>query len=236
MGACGGGAFVDRWWVTGERDAGYTDRWGAYERIGVGRLVVAVAASAAIWVSGTARAESPRATIEGQLDRDLREAIDRAVGETDKPIANRFEARRRANDAGEDAIAVLRCAAVRLRAERPLERERLFVAEENSGEGPRLGEPVVAPERAIDGRLRRDGRGEEREREELAAIFDPVERDCTDTRAAELRGELHEREAALVEARLAPVERRRPTGRTGCGHGASTRATTRSPKSEGSGA
>ena len=108
MGACGGGAFVDRWWVTGERDAGYTDRWGAYERIGVGRLVVAVAASAAICVSGTARAESPRATIEGQLDRDLREAIDRAVGETDKPIANRFEARRRANDAGEDAIAVLR--------------------------------------------------------------------------------------------------------------------------------
>ena len=74
MGACGGGAFVDRWWVTGERDAGYTDRWGAYERIGVGRLVVAVAASAAICVSGTARAESPRATIEGQLDRDLREA------------------------------------------------------------------------------------------------------------------------------------------------------------------
>ncbi|MBP6878547.1 MAG: outer membrane protein assembly factor [Phenylobacterium sp.] len=108
MGACGGGAFVDRWWVTGERDAGYTDRWGAYERIGVGRLVVAVAASAAICVSGTARAESPRAIIEGQLDRDLREAIDRAVGETDKPIANRFEARRRANDAGEDAIAVLR--------------------------------------------------------------------------------------------------------------------------------
>jgi translocation and assembly module TamA len=71
-------------------------------------LVVAVAASAAICASGAARAESPRATIEGQLDNELREAIARAVGETDKPIANRFEARRRATDAGEDAIAVLR--------------------------------------------------------------------------------------------------------------------------------
>jgi translocation and assembly module TamA len=94
--------------VTGERDAGYTAGWGAFERIGVGRLVVAVAASAAICASGAARAESPRATIEGQLDGELREAIVRAIGETDKPISNRFEARRRANDAGEDAIAVLR--------------------------------------------------------------------------------------------------------------------------------
>lgn len=74
----------------------------------MGRLVVAVAASAAICASGAARAESPRATIEGQLDNELREAIARAVGETDKPISNRFEARRRATDAGEDAIAVLR--------------------------------------------------------------------------------------------------------------------------------
>lgn len=74
----------------------------------MGRLVVAVAASAAIWVSGAARAETPRATIEGDLDSRLREAIVRAVGETDKPIASRFEARRRATDAGENAISVLR--------------------------------------------------------------------------------------------------------------------------------
>lgn len=107
-GARDGGAFVDRGWVTGERDAGYTGKRGAIEGMGVGRLVVAVAASAAICASGTARAESPRATIEGQIDGDLREAIERAVGETDKPISNRFEARRRANAAGEDAIAVLR--------------------------------------------------------------------------------------------------------------------------------
>lgn len=77
-------------------------------RIGVGRLVVAVAASAAICASGAARAETPRATIEGELDSKLRDAIVQAVGETDKPIANRFEARRRAIDAGEQAIAVLR--------------------------------------------------------------------------------------------------------------------------------
>ena len=76
-------------------------------RIGVGRLVFAVAASAAI-CSGVARAETPRATVEGQLDSNLREAIGRAIGETDKPVANRFEARRRARAAGEDAIAVLR--------------------------------------------------------------------------------------------------------------------------------
>lgn len=73
----------------------------------MGRLVFAVAASAAI-CSGVARAETPRATVEGQLDSNLREAIGRAIGETDKPVANRFEARRRARAAGEDAIAVLR--------------------------------------------------------------------------------------------------------------------------------
>ena len=76
--------------------------------MGVGRLVVAVAASAAICVSGTARAESPRATVEGDISASLRTAIVNAIGETDRPIANRFEARRRAVAAGESAIAVLR--------------------------------------------------------------------------------------------------------------------------------
>lgn len=74
----------------------------------MGRLVVAVAASAAICASGTARAESPRATVEGELDANLRETIVNVIGETDRPVANRFEARRRATAAGEDAIAVLR--------------------------------------------------------------------------------------------------------------------------------
>lgn len=71
------------------------------------RLVVAVAASAAI-CSSVARAETPRAKIEGELNSNLRESIERAVGETDRPVANRFEARRRARAAGEEAIAVLR--------------------------------------------------------------------------------------------------------------------------------
>jgi translocation and assembly module TamA len=50
----------------------------------------------------------PKAAIEGVQDEDLRERIERAVGETDKAPQSRFEARRRAREAGEDAIAVLR--------------------------------------------------------------------------------------------------------------------------------
>lgn len=74
------------------------------------RLVYAVAASAALCAAfaGTARADEPRATVEGELDAGLREAIERAIGETGRPVENRFEARRRARAAAEDAIAVLR--------------------------------------------------------------------------------------------------------------------------------
>ena len=46
--------------------------------------------------------------MEGQLDADLRAAVARAIGDTERPADNRFEARRRARDAAEDAIAVLR--------------------------------------------------------------------------------------------------------------------------------
>src|SRR4051794_17589622 len=55
-----------------------------------------------------AAAVQPRAVIEGQLDAALRAAIAAEIGETDRPIDNRFEARRRARDAAEAAIAVLR--------------------------------------------------------------------------------------------------------------------------------
>ncbi|WP_374471410.1 autotransporter assembly complex family protein [Phenylobacterium sp.] len=74
------------------------------------RLVHAVAASAALCAlaAAPARADQPRATVEGDLEPELREAIQRAIGETDRPISNRFEARRRARAAAEDAIAVLR--------------------------------------------------------------------------------------------------------------------------------
>lgn len=77
----------------------------------VGRLLFAAAASAVLCLptlASPARAEAPRANLEGDLDPQLRDAMKRAVGETDRPIQNRFEARRRAQQAAEDAIAVLR--------------------------------------------------------------------------------------------------------------------------------
>jgi translocation and assembly module TamA len=53
-------------------------------------------------------AAEPKAQIEGTLAPELRAAVARAVGDTDRPIENRFEARRRAREAAEDAITVLR--------------------------------------------------------------------------------------------------------------------------------
>jgi len=75
------------------------------------RSIYAIAAGAALCLQGlptSAAAAEPKAQIEGALTPDLRAAVARAVGETDKPIENRFEARRRAREAAEDAIAVLR--------------------------------------------------------------------------------------------------------------------------------
>jgi translocation and assembly module TamA len=75
------------------------------------RLVYAAAAGAVLCVQGVsapAKAAEPKAQIEGTLPSDLRAAVARAVGDTDKPIENRFEARRRAREAAEDATAVLR--------------------------------------------------------------------------------------------------------------------------------
>jgi len=77
----------------------------------VGRIVVAIAATAALcaqWGAGPAHAAQPRAKIEGDLPGDLRNQIQTAIGETDRPVLNRFEARRRAREASEAAIAVLR--------------------------------------------------------------------------------------------------------------------------------
>ncbi|MGZ6017936.1 MAG: autotransporter assembly complex protein TamA [Phenylobacterium sp.] len=75
------------------------------------RLVYAMTAGAALCFQGLpspAMAAEPKAQVEGELTPDLRAADVRAVGDTDRPIENRFEARRRARDAAEDAIAVLR--------------------------------------------------------------------------------------------------------------------------------
>lgn len=75
----------------------------------VGRIAFAAVATAALCVfgAGAARAE-PRADVRGDLSGDLRERIVRAIGETDRPVENLFQARRRARDAAESAIAVLR--------------------------------------------------------------------------------------------------------------------------------
>ncbi|MEW5686244.1 MAG: autotransporter assembly complex family protein [Pseudomonadota bacterium] len=74
----------------------------------MGRLLYAVAASAALCASGAARAAEPKAQVQGEMDGELKATIQRVVGDTDQPIENRFEARRRARAAAEDAIAALR--------------------------------------------------------------------------------------------------------------------------------
>jgi translocation and assembly module TamA len=53
-------------------------------------------------------AAESKAQIEGTLPPELRAEIARAVGDTERPIENRFEARRRAREAAEDSITVLR--------------------------------------------------------------------------------------------------------------------------------
>jgi translocation and assembly module TamA len=73
----------------------------------LGRLLLAVAVTAAC-APAAALADQPRAVIEGRLDPQLKAAIAAEIGETERPIDNRFEARRRARDAAEAAIAVLR--------------------------------------------------------------------------------------------------------------------------------
>lgn len=74
----------------------------------MGRLFSAVAASAALCASGAVEAAEPKALVQGDMDAELRATIQRVVGDSDRPIENRFEARRRARAAAEDAIAVLR--------------------------------------------------------------------------------------------------------------------------------
>jgi len=72
------------------------------------RLVWGIGAVTAAICAATAASAEPRATIEGVQDERLRERIERAVGEVEGAPGSRFEARRRANDAAERAIALLR--------------------------------------------------------------------------------------------------------------------------------
>ena len=74
----------------------------------MGRLLYAVAASVALCTPATLQAAEPRATVQGEMDPNLKAMVQRVIGETDRPVENRFEARRRARAAAEDAIAALR--------------------------------------------------------------------------------------------------------------------------------
>jgi translocation and assembly module TamA len=71
----------------------------------------AAAALAAIILAAVARpvrADEPKAQIQGVSDTRLRQEIERAVGTARNPPQSRFEARRRAASAAEDAVTVLR--------------------------------------------------------------------------------------------------------------------------------
>ena len=59
-------------------------------------------------MASAAFADEPMAQIQGVEDRSLREIIQRALTESKQSAQSRAEARRRARQAGEDAIAVLR--------------------------------------------------------------------------------------------------------------------------------
>ncbi|ACL95140.1 outer membrane protein assembly factor [Caulobacter vibrioides] len=73
----------------------------------LGRTTLALAA--VTWLSASAAwADEPMAQIQGVEDRALRDAIQRALSDSKQPPRSRSEARRRARQAGEDAIAVLR--------------------------------------------------------------------------------------------------------------------------------
>jgi translocation and assembly module TamA len=79
--------------------------------VGVGRQLFAAAAFAALTAglaASPAWAAQPKAVVQGEVEPELRAEIVRAIGQSDRPVTNRFEARRRARQAAEDAIAVLR--------------------------------------------------------------------------------------------------------------------------------
>jgi len=67
---------------------------------GLAALTLAAAAAPA-WAD-------PKARVEGVEDADLKTRIERAIGDTKNPPETRMQARRRAADAAEDAIAALR--------------------------------------------------------------------------------------------------------------------------------
>jgi translocation and assembly module TamA len=71
-------------------------------------LRIALAAATALGLALPAVAAERKAIVEGPLDRTLRSDIERAVGEERGPPENRLQARGRARDAAESAMALLR--------------------------------------------------------------------------------------------------------------------------------
>ena len=71
------------------------------------RLALGIATAALLAVGG-ARADEPSATITGVEDRALRDAILRVLSTSKGAPQSRAEARRRAREAGDDVVAVLR--------------------------------------------------------------------------------------------------------------------------------
>lgn len=74
----------------------------------VSRLLYAAAIAWTVVAAGQGHAAEPKAMLEGEISPDLKLIIEQTIGSTDRPVENRFEARRRARAAAEDAIAVLR--------------------------------------------------------------------------------------------------------------------------------
>lgn len=70
--------------------------------------LTASTAIALVVMAGPVLAQTPKAAVQGVSDSELRDQIERAVGEAKSSPQTRFEARRRARDAAEDAIAALR--------------------------------------------------------------------------------------------------------------------------------
>ncbi|HEY0052381.1 MAG TPA: POTRA domain-containing protein, partial [Caulobacteraceae bacterium] len=69
---------------------------------------MSVLAAGAALALPCAAVAAPKAEVRGDLPDDLRDRVERAVGDTDDAADNRFQARRRARSAAEDAEAVLR--------------------------------------------------------------------------------------------------------------------------------
>jgi translocation and assembly module TamA len=88
-----------------------SDLRGPDEDHGLTALRLAAAAGAAttlLAAAGAAWCDVPKARIQGVNDTRLRQEIERAIGTSKNPPQSRFEARRRAEAAASDVLAVLR--------------------------------------------------------------------------------------------------------------------------------